>query len=78
MYFLIKYISLNKFKCIILFLLIKFSYIWIRFGINCLNCEIFKIRRKMGWFFFLVVLCYELFVEVLIVILIKYFRKDSF
>lgn len=77
-YFLIKYISLNKFKCTTLFLLIKFSYIRIRFGTNCLNREISKIRRKTGRFFSPVVSCHESFVEVLIATLIKYSRKDSF
>lgn len=78
MYFPIKYISLNKFKCTTLFLLIKFSYIRIRFGTNCLNREISKIRRKTGRFFSPVVSCHESFVEVLIATLIKYSRKDSF
>lgn len=77
-YFPIKYISLNKFKCTTLFLLIKFSYIRIRFGTNCLNREISKIRRKTGRFFSPVVSCHESFVEVLIATLIKYSRKDSF
>lgn len=72
------YISLNKFKCTTLFLLIKFSYIRIRFGTNCLNREISKIRRKTGRFFSPVVSCHESFVEVLIATLIKYSRKDSF
>lgn len=77
-YFPIKYISLNKFKWTTLFLLIKFSYIRIRFGTNCLNREISKIRRKTGRFFSPVVSCHESFVEVLIATLIKYSRKDSF
>lgn len=72
------YIYLNKFKCTTLFLLIKFSYIRIRFGTNCLNREISKIRRKTGRFFSPVVSCHESFVEVLIATLIKYSRKDSF
>lgn len=61
-----------------LFLLIQFSYIRIRFGTNCLNREISKIRRKTGRFFSPVVSCHESFVEVLIATLIKYSRKDSF
>lgn len=77
-YFPIKYISLNKFNCTTLFLLIQFSYIRIRFGTNCLNREISKIRRKTGRFFSPVVSCHESFVEVLIATLIKYSRKDSF
>lgn len=77
-YFPIKYISLNKFKWTTLFLLIKFSYIRIRFGTNCLNREISKIRRKTGRFFSPVVSCHESLVEVLIATLIKYSRKDSF
>lgn len=77
-YFPIKYISLNKFNCTTLFLLIQFSYIRIRFGTNCLNREISKIRRKTGRFFSPVVSCHESFVEVLIATLIKYSGKDSF
>lgn len=77
-YFPLKYISLNKFNCTTLFLLIQFSYIRIRFGTNCLNREISKIRRKTGRFFSPVVSCHESFVEVLIATLIKYSRKDSF
>lgn len=77
-YFPIKYISLNKFNCTTLFLLIQFSYIRIRFGTNCLNREISKIKRKTGRFFSPVVSCHESFVEVLIATLIKYSRKDSF
>lgn len=77
-YFPIKYISLNKFNCTTLFLLIQFSYIRIRFGTNCLNREISKIRRKTGRFFSPVVSYHESFVEVLIATLIKYSRKDSF
>lgn len=61
-----------------LFLLIQFSYIRIRFGTNCLNREISKIRRKTGRFFSPVVSCHESFVEVLIATLIKYSRRDSF
>lgn len=77
-YFPIKYICLNKFNCTTLFLLIQFSYIRIRFGTNCLNREISKIRRKTGRFFSPVVSCHESFVEVLIATLIKYSRKHSF
>lgn len=76
-YFPITYISLNKFNCTTLFLLIQFSYIRIRFGTNCLNREISKIRRKTGRFFS-PVSCHESFVEVLIATLIKYSGKDSF
>lgn len=61
-----------------LFLLIQFSYIRIRFGTNCLNREISKIRRKTGRFFSPVVSYHESFVEVLIATLIKYSRRDSF
>lgn len=78
-YFPIKYISLNKFNCTTLFLLIQFSYIRIRFGTNCLNREIYlKSEERRDDILSPVVSCHESFVEVLIATLIKYSRKDSF